>query len=126
KRVTSVSADEFGPSWSPDGSSIAFVSGTGIAGRSIESINLQSNTQHTLLSITPEAGRLEAPSFSPDGKKIAYIQFGGVGLFMNEAHLMVADVDGGKFSYTGKAIDTFPFPAVWLSKNELLYTGDGK
>src|ERR1700677_1026471 len=126
KQITSAAADEFGPSWSPDGSGLAFISGTGIAGKSIEYIDLASGHQHTLVSIDPAKGRLEAPSFSPDGKKFAYIRFDGVGMFMNEAHLVVAGVDGGEASYTGSAIDTFPFPAIWLSNSELVYTGDGK
>jgi Tol biopolymer transport system component len=125
-QITSAPADEFGPTWSPDGSSLAFISGTGIAGKSIESIDLKSGSQHTLVSIKPEEGRLEAPSFSPDGKRLAYIRFGGVGIFMNEAYLEVTGADGGEPSFTGKAIDAFPFPAVWLSNHELLYTGDGK
>jgi Tol biopolymer transport system component len=126
KQITSAPADEFGPTWSPDGSSLAFISGTGITGKSIESIDLKSGSQRTIVTIKPEEGRLEAPRFSPDGKRLAYIRFGGVGIFMNEAHLEVTDADGGEPSFTGKAIDTFPFPAVWLSNRELLYTGDGK
>ncbi|MGA9669662.1 MAG: DPP IV N-terminal domain-containing protein [Terracidiphilus sp.] len=126
KQITSSPADEFGPTWSPDGGSLAFISGAGITGKSIEAIDLKSGRQHTLVTGKPEEGRLEAPSFSPDGKKIAYVRFGGVGIFMNDAHLEVATVDGSEPTYTGKAIDTFPFPAVWLSNNELLYTGDGK
>jgi Tol biopolymer transport system component len=126
KQITSATADEFGPSWSPDGSGLAFISGTGIAGKSIEYIDLASGHQRTLVSIDSVGGRLEAPSFSPDGKKLAYIRFAGVGMFMNEAHLVVAGVDGGEASYTGSAIDTFPFPAIWLSNSELVYTGDGK
>jgi Tol biopolymer transport system component len=126
KQITSAPADEFGPSWSPDGDGLVFISGTGIAGKSIEYIDLASGHQLTLISVDPAKGRLEAPSFSPDGKKLAYIRFGGVGMFMNEAHLVVAGVDGGEASYTGSAIDTFPFPAIWLSNSELVYTGDGK
>jgi len=126
KQITSSTDDEYGPNWSPDGSSIVFVTGTGISGHSIESIDLATGKQHTLLSIKPEIGRVEAPSFSPDGTKLAYVLFGGVGMFMNNATLMVATADGSKTLYSGKAVDTFPFPAVWLSNTSLVYTGDGK
>ena len=126
KRITSSAADEYGPNWSPDGNSLAFISGTGIAGKSVEVINVASSQQHTVISIDPAKGRLEAPSYSPDGKHIAYVQFNGAGMFMDDAHLIVASAEGGAPTYTGKAIDTFPFPAEWISGNELVYTGSGK
>src|SRR6266851_3414402 len=120
KQITSAEADEFGPTWSPDGTKIAFVSGTGITGKTIESIDLVTGHQTTLVSSIAE-GRVEAPSYSPDGKSLAYVQFHGVGMFMNTAQLLIT----GATTYTGKAIDTFPFPATWISNSELLYTGDG-
>jgi len=120
KQITSAEADEFGPTWSPDGTKIAFVSGTGIAGKTIESIDLTTGQQTTVASSIAE-GRVEAPSYSPDGKSLAYVQFHGVGMFMNTAQLLIT----GATTYSGKATDTFPFPATWLSNSELLYTGDG-
>jgi Tol biopolymer transport system component len=126
KQITSGEADEFEPAWSPDGASLAFVSGTGITGKSIEAIDLTSGHQRTVASIDSTAGRLEAPSFSPDGMQIAYVRFSGVGIFMNTANLIVANVAGDNApTYIGKASDAFPFPATWLSKSELLYTGNG-
>ncbi len=126
KQITSGPADEYGPNWSPDGHSLVYVSGTGIIGRSIDSIDLASKAQRTVVSIKPEEGRLEAPSFSPDGTKLAYVQFDGTGMFLNDAHLKITSAAGGSASYTGKAVDCFPFPAVWLSNSEVVYTGDGK
>ena len=126
KQITSAPADEFGPAWSPDGTGLAFISGTGIQGKSIEYIDLKSGAQRTLVSIKPEEGRLEAPSFSPDGKKLAYIRFAGAGIFVNESHLEVTHADGGKPVYSSKDVDAFPFPAVWLSDHELVYTGSGQ
>jgi Tol biopolymer transport system component/cytosine/adenosine deaminase-related metal-dependent hydrolase len=119
-QTTSAEADEFGPVWSPDGTKIAFVSGTGIIGKTIVSIDLATGHQTTVVSSIAE-GRVEAPSYSPDGKSLSYVQFHGVGMFMNTAQLLVT----GATTYAGKATDTFPFPATWLSNSELIYTGDG-
>jgi Tol biopolymer transport system component len=85
-QITSAEADEFGPTWSPDGTKIAFVSGTGITGKTIESIELATGHQTTVVSSITE-GRVEAPSYSPDGKSLAYVQFHGVGMFMNTSQL---------------------------------------
>jgi Tol biopolymer transport system component len=127
KQITSSEADEFEPTWSPDGAHIAFVSGSGIQGKSIESIDLATGKQETLVSVDPTGGRLEAPSFSPDGASLSYVHFTGAGLFVNTAHLtIIKAVPGGATLYTGKASDAFPFPAAWLSNSELLYTGEGK
>jgi Tol biopolymer transport system component len=126
KQITSSDADEFEPAWSSDGLSIAFVSGTGIVGKSIESINLASGKQHMIVSIDPAIGRLEAPSFSPDGTKLSYIRYTGSGLILSSAQLVVASATGDhEIVQAGQAQDTFPFPATWLSKTDLLYTGDG-
>jgi Tol biopolymer transport system component len=126
KQITHNEADEFEPTWSPDGKTLAFISGTGIQGKSIESIDLATSAQHTILSVPAEVGRIESPSYSPDGTKLAYTMFGGAGMFMNTSHLVIVPAAGGAPLYTGKAVDEFPFPAVWLSNSKLIYTGDGK
>jgi Tol biopolymer transport system component len=127
KQVTSSAADEYGPNWSPDGKRIVFVSGTGIVGKSIEAIDLAAGQQTTIASTDPTKGRLEAPSFSPDGKSIAYIHFDGAGMLIEKAALNVApSTPSAEPTYTGKSADAFPFPAIWLSSSELLYTAEGK
>ena len=54
------------------------------------------------------------------------MQLNGAGMFLDDARLVVANANGGAPAYTGKAIDTFPFPAEWISGTELVYTGNGK
>ena len=67
KQWTSAADDEYEPAWSPDGHEIAFVSGAGTMGRSIEAIDADGH-QRTLATMGKRPGRLEAPSWSPDGK----------------------------------------------------------
>jgi Tol biopolymer transport system component/imidazolonepropionase-like amidohydrolase len=110
---TSSPADEFEPAWSPNGAEIAFVSGTGAAGTTIQSAD--SSGRVTPVISAPEGARVNSPSWSADGKKIAYSQITG-----NTTRLMIS---GEK---VGTASDVFPFPATWLSANQVLYTGDGK
>lgn len=105
---TSAPADEYEPAWSPDGSEIAFVSATGI-----QAIDASGHARNVIAPV--EGARFDSPSWSPDGKKIAYTEIRG-----NKARLMVSG------EAVGNADDTFPFPATWLSANQLLYTGNGK
>jgi Tol biopolymer transport system component len=127
KQITSAPADEYEPNWSPDGKRLAFISGTGIQGKSIESIDLASGKETTVITVDPAKGRVDVPSFSPDGQSIAYVRFEGAGLFVNSAHLVVAPLSSpASPSYTGKTDDAFPFAAIWLSNTEFLYTAGGK
>src|SRR6202162_2678862 len=110
---TSSPADEFEPAWSPDSAEIAYVSGTGAVGTSIQSTD--ASVHGKLVVSAPEGARVNSPSWSPDGKKIAYTEISG-----NTTRLMIS---GEK---VGMGEDVFPFPATWLSANQILYTGDGK
>ncbi len=110
---TSDPADEFEPCWSPDGTEIALASGTGSIATAIRAVKSSGDTRMILTA--PEGSRLDSPSWAPDGKRIAYAQIAG-----NKAHLMVSG------QQVGTADDVFPFPATWLSTDQVLYTGDGK
>ena len=125
KQVTSSDLDEYEPNWTPDGSAVVFASGTGIAAKSIELVDLATGRQASVASIDPLQGRVDAPSFSPDGKSLAYVQFSGAGMFLNSARLVVTTAGSSTPIYTGKAEDAFPFAATWLSNSELIYTGSG-
>ena len=125
KQITSSELDEYEPNWSPDGSSIVFVSGTGLVSNTVQLIDLASGKQNTAATIEPTKGRFEGPAFSPDGKFISYTQFSGAGQFMSSAHLVVSAPDSQSPVYTSKADDAYPFPAIWLSPGELLYTANG-
>ncbi len=110
---TSDPADEFEPCWSPDGTEIALASGTGPIANAIRAV--KSSGDARLILTAPEGSRLDSPSWAPDGKRIAYVQIAA-----NKAHLMVSG------QQVGTADDVFPFPATWLSTDQVLYTGDGK
>src|SRR4051812_25554278 len=66
-----VTTDEFEPTWSPDGTKIAYVSGTGAAGTSIRAIDSAGTS--AVIVTAPAGFRLNSPSYSPDGTKIAYL-----------------------------------------------------
>jgi Tol biopolymer transport system component len=110
---TSSPADEFEPTWSPDGSEIVYVSGTGATGTSILASDAIGNTR-TLVT-APTDSRVNSPVMSPDGSSVAYEQFAA-----NKSTLMVSG------QQIGTSNDVFPFHATWLSADRLLYAADGK
>ena len=131
KQITHAPADEYEPNWSPDGRSLVFVSAvpagiSGVAGAGLEVIDVNSLKQEQVLKVDVKTERLDAPSYSPDGKHLSYVLFGGEGMFMNEAHLVIAGHDGQSRQWTSAAADTFPFPPTWLADGDFLFTANGK
>lgn len=126
KQITHSELDEYEPNWSADGSAVVFVSGTGIAAKEVDRIDLASGKRSTLVSVNPAEARVAAPSISPDGKLLSYTKFSGMGMFLNSAHVVVQPLASGEAVYTSKGDDAYPFPVTWLSSSEFLYTGNGK
>jgi Tol biopolymer transport system component len=129
KQITSSPDEEYEPAWSPDGKQIAYVDGVlvpgppgvgGVQGRTVVAIDLASEKKSVIAGDAKKTLKLESPSWSPDGK-LAVVQMAGAGAFSDTS---VMAVDGKPVSR--KFEDTFPFPAVWLSPTQFLYTANGK
>src|SRR5438105_2733104 len=117
--------DDFGPTWSRDGKTIAVVNGTGATGTSIQAVPAAGGARAALVT-APSGQRLNSPAYSPGGGKIAYVQF-GTNNNVNQSQLWVKDLaPGGATTRVGASNDVFPFYPMWLSETELLYTADGK
>src|SRR2546421_143992 len=67
--------DDFEPTWSPDGKTIAIVNGTGANGTSIQAVPAAGGAR-TALVMAPTGQGLHSPAYSPGGTQIAYLQFG--------------------------------------------------
>jgi WD40 repeat protein len=93
----------YDPAWSPDGKTIAFVSG------SLRLVDADGSNARVIF--TPSAGyALEAPTWSPDGKKLAFAEYtcsGPAGCFFTIA---TVNADGTGFSpiATGQDPDWSP------------------
>lgn len=97
------------PAWSPDGGRIVFV-----RNRALEVLDLKTGQTRVLRK---GGGGPTSPSWGPSGDAIAFQEDGG---------LHVIGAEGGAPRRVGDKADVFPFPATWLSADELLYTADGR
>ncbi|ARN18729.1 amidohydrolase family protein [Piscinibacter gummiphilus] len=101
------------PVWSPDGVRVAFASSgrilsVGVLGEAVSGVRVEA-----------EGPGASAPAWSPDGR-LSWRSVAGTPRDIRESRLVVAGIP-----VTDVAEDVFPLPAVWLSKDELLYTADG-
>ena len=74
--ISNNDSDEMYPSWSPDGSKIAFASHK-IEGGHIYVMNADGTNQTRLTNNDQLDGTNYAPSWSPDGSKIAFASYIG-------------------------------------------------
>ncbi len=106
------SGDEEGaPAWSPDGTTLAFT----VNGTAIDAVDSSGNRRR-LATAAHQGQQLDAPSWSPDGRTIAYTVTEGVRIRLVVGDQVVSRDDE----------DVFPFRALWLGPDEILYTADGR
>src|SRR5712672_1154897 len=106
--------DEFEPTWSHDGSEIAYVLGTGIWSKGA------TGAPHRIAADTGEA--VHSPAYSPSGNQIAWVQAAN-----NKSRLVVRNLTSGTTTeYTTPRNDVFPFYPQWLSETSVLHTADGQ
>jgi Tol biopolymer transport system component len=102
-------AEEGEPTWSPDGTEIAYV----VSNR-IEAVN-EAGARRTIIASRPGL-TINSPSWSPFGSDIAYVGSGG-----DVANLWVS----GRQVTTGQDVFRFSRPQ-WVSATEIMYAADGK
>jgi Tol biopolymer transport system component len=124
ERWTDDPDEESQPTWSPEGDEIAFVRGRAEEaperiGQSVtltsSSIEARSGDGTTRTVVTEDEGTIAAPSWSPDGTRVAYTLSTETTSILKVSGRAVAEDE-----------DVFPFPAEWVSDDELVYSADGK
>jgi len=70
------SVDDLAPTWSPDGSTLAWSRGTGASTDVVSMSPVASGSSAVNLIASPAADR--APAFSPDGQRLLFTRFSGV------------------------------------------------
>lgn len=117
-RLTDTPYDESAPSFSADGSRIAFAA-TPERGRSeLREVELATGTQQTVIS---EEGAISGVAWHPDGSRLSY-QLARPG----STRMSVVDADGRNARLlTRTGDDVFPFRAVWINDATVLYAANG-
>jgi Tol biopolymer transport system component len=105
-------ADNYYPTWSPDGQQITFVNTT----HAIDTVAASGQGPITTLYSNPE-DTFYSPTWSPDGKSLAYTAL------VRQGTLTQLFVNGQAMS--GEE-DVFAFPARWTSNDSLIYAASGK
>lgn len=104
-----LTSEEGEPTWSPDGTEIAYV-----VRNSIEAVN-EAGERRTIIPQTEDL-TINSPSWAPTGTDIAYIGSGDM-----DSNLYVS----GRQITTGQDVFRYSRPQ-WISENEIMYAADGK
>ncbi|MGI5230340.1 amidohydrolase family protein [Actinoallomurus sp. CA-142502] len=108
--VTDTTAEEYEPAWSPDGTRIAFV----VANTRIDVVDLGTGERTTPVTV-PAGQVIHNPAWTMDGRDLVY------SVVLNGRSELWRS---GKPLVTGEEV--FPFRVSWLSRDEFLYTADGR
>ncbi|MGH3377987.1 MAG: amidohydrolase family protein, partial [Actinoallomurus sp.] len=109
-QVTDTSVEEYEPAWSPDGKRVAFV----VANTRIDVVDLGTGARTTPVTV-PTGQVIHSPAWTPDGEDLVYSL-----VLEGRSELWRS----GKPLVTGEEV--FPFRVSWRSKDEFVYTADGK
>jgi len=125
RQITRGNYDHSNPAWSPDGSTVAYVTD--------RSSKRHDTVGHgEIWKVSVDGGRPErvtgvlhdvaSPSFSPDGRRIAFSGVEQRDWAGRDAHVLVVDASGGDPTVVAPAFDRPSYaPIVWLSNSEVAF-----
>ncbi|HVU20189.1 MAG TPA: hypothetical protein VHE09_05615, partial [Rhizomicrobium sp.] len=132
ERVVPGDFNEYEPSWSPDGKSIAFVSKRARKdfdrdeNWDVYVVDAKANSQPRALTTYPgidnEPDWSSYPRWSPDGKTIAYIQGGPLKLIEYAVHhLAIVPASGGKPTVLTATLDRNVMEPTWSANGKTIH-----